>query len=46
VHASYGWKFITLCKDGTLPNEIPRDPALHYKRKEAWTNYKDFFGKE
>lgn len=38
-------EFIILCKNGTLPDEIPRDPATHYKRKEDWKSYKDFFGK-
>jgi predicted RecB family nuclease len=38
-------QFIALCKNDSLPGEIPRDPAVHYKRKKVWKSYNDFFGK-
>jgi len=37
--------FIDLCKQGIIPAEIPRDPALHYRKEKEWNNYNDFFSK-
>lgn len=37
--------FVILCKNGTIPPEIPRDPKVHYTRMESWKGYEDFLGR-
>jgi len=37
--------FQELCKDGTIPNEIPRDPKVYYKKRGEWLGSIDFLGK-
>jgi len=39
-------QFITLCKNGTIPSEIPRDPITHYRKQKTWVSYSHLFGKE
>jgi predicted RecB family nuclease len=36
--------FISLCKKGSIPSDIPRDPKIHYTRMGSWISFKDFFG--
>jgi hypothetical protein len=38
-------QFDELCKSGTIPNEIPRDPKTYYKRKDVWFGYPDLWSK-
>jgi len=38
-------QFVTLCKNGTIPPEIPRDPMTYYGKNETWVSYRDFLGK-
>ncbi|MFL9483434.1 IS66 family transposase [Chitinophagaceae bacterium LWZ2-11] len=36
------YHFRKLCKNGIIPDAIPRDPLNHYKKKAEWVNYSDF----
>ena len=37
-------QFVTMCKNGSIPLEIPRDPMTHYRKNDTWISYKDFLG--
>ncbi len=45
LHIRSKTQFVTFCKNGVIPPEIPRDPMTYYEKSNTWINYSDFLTK-